>query len=310
MRNKIHGFHLDALRLCFEVKDENLLKAISAVKIGNTFNREGFYLQRIEGRHFEYVFEIFIGAEKVLFGELRFGLNRNEDEANTHVNGSRKAWISVANRVLYETDKLRMLSLISGRLGLVLHNITVLDIALDMTINISAKLKRHIRCKENTVILNGKRITERVEDRPEIAYTNSGDLDRDKYRTVNIKQKNAIKDKSKGMTLIAYDKEAEIRLVSHKWHILQAYGNPKHCYRLEVHLNNEDIKDYVKGKEVTLWRLIFDKRVQLDLFLNTVNSIIKFKRDGRSIDWLPIPKGFLKSITSPPRGETENTAKQ
>lgn len=306
MRNKIHGFNIDALRLCFEVKDKGFLETISATEIGSIFNMDGVRLRRIEGHHFEYVFVIYIIAEKVRLGELRFGLNRDNDEANTHVNGKRKAWISVENSVLYESEKLRMLPRISGKLGLTLHNITVLDIALDMTVNISNKLKRHIRCKENTVILNGKRVTERAEDRPEIDYRNSGDLDRDKYRTVNIKQKKAIRDKSKGMTLIAYDKEAEIRLVSHKKHILQAYGNPKRCYRLEAHLNNEDVKDYIKGKAVTLWRLIFDKRLLFDLFLHTVNSIIRFEKDGHNIDWLAIPNSFLLSITTPPVGETEN----
>lgn len=308
MKNKIHGLHLDALRLCFEVGDNKQFGEIAKTEIGGVFSCDGFNLQRIEGRHFEYVYLIILSEKEYVFGELRFGLNRNDGEANTHKNGKRKAWINVENKVLY-TDRLSEISTISRKLNLEIHNITALDIALDMTMNISTRLRKNIRCQENTVILNGKAIMERAEDRPEITYTNSGDLDRDKYRTVNVKQKKAMKDKSQGSTLIAYDKAAEIRLASKKEYIMEKYGNPEHCFRLEVHLNNENIKQYLDSTKITLWELVFNKKSQLKLFMYTVNSIIRFVRDGKRVDWLPLSKSFLTYITTLPTGKVMNEGK-
>ena len=63
-----------------------------------------------------------------------------------------------------------------------------------------------------------------------------------KYLTVNIKQKKAIKDKSKGSTLIAYNKKAEIANSSDKTYINSHYNNPAKLHRLEVHLNNDEVE--------------------------------------------------------------------
>ena len=254
--NKILGFNIDMLKLCFEAEQPDLLDYYATFDIGERIDLYYFYLTRIEGKHFEYVFEIAfdeLGEERV-FGELKFGLNRNDDETNTHTNGQRKAWISISNRVLYAKDEFHYIGFIMDVLCLELHNITGIDLCLDMTMNIARYLKRLIRCKDLGVILNGKRIIDRKEDRPEIIYTMSGNLDRDKYLTLNIKQKKAIKDKSRGCTLTAYDKRAEITNSSSKDYISDFYGQPQKLYRLEVHLNNEEIKDYFNktGEELNI----------------------------------------------------------
>lgn len=242
----------------------------------------------IEGKHFEYVYEIRydeLGEDK-LFGELRFGINRNDDEANTHTNGKRKAWISISNRVLYTTDEFHYLGYITDVLNLELHNITSLDLCLDMTMNIARYLRRLIRCKDMTVILNGKRITDRKEDRPEIIYTMSGNLDRDKYLTVNIKQKKAIKDKSRGCTLAAYDKRAEIANSSSKDYISELYNHPVKMHRLEIHLNNDELKDYIQriGDYMDLG-LIYNTAFLWNLFEYTLKSLIRFEKDGKRMTW-------------------------
>ena len=59
--------------------------------------------------------------------------------------------------------------------------------------------------------------------------------------TVNVKQRNAIKDKSRGVTVTTYDKLAEISNSSGKEYILNFYGNPTKLFRTEVHLNNSII---------------------------------------------------------------------
>ena len=310
--NKIHGFQIDMLRLCFEVERPELLDHFATFDSGETIDLYDFYLLRIEGKHFEYVYEIRYNefGEDKLFGELKFGLNRNEVEANTHTNGQRKAWISVANRVLYTEDEFHYLDYISDVLCLKLHNITSLDLCLDMSMNIARYLKRLIRCKDLGVILNGKRIKDRKEDRPEIIYTMSGNLDRDKYLTLNIKQKKAIKDKSRGSTLAAYDKRAEIANSSSKDYISDLYGRPSKLHRLEVHLNNDEIKDYFnKTDEELNIGTIFNQQFLFRLFFSTLESLIRFERGGKKLDWLDVLEGDI-TTTPAKRGKTEKAPLQ
>lgn len=309
MENKIYGFHIDALRLCFEAEQEELLEELSTIGPGDTYDFYDFYLFRIEGKHFEYVYQIRyndLGEDK-LFGELRFGLSGKEKD-NIHTNGKPKVWISLANRVLY-SNEIHYLGYISDTLCLNLHNITALDVCLDMRMNIARYLRRLIRNKNLCVILNGKRIKDRTEDRPEITYTMSGNLDRDKYMTLNIKQKKAIKDKTKGTTLIAYDKKAEIANRSSKNYIAEAYNNPQSLHRLEVHLNNEEIKDFVqkeranltymtdKGEEIDLWRFVYDEKLLFKVFFETLSSLIRFEK----VDWWDILGGNI--TTTPAKGK-------
>lgn len=294
------------LRLCFEITEPAVFDYLATLESAEKADFYDFYLRRIEGKHFEYVFEIRyddLGEDK-LFGELRFGINKNEDEANTHTNGKRKAWISISNRVLYTTEEMHYLGYIADVLNLELHNITSLDLCLDMTMDIARYLRRLIRCKDMTVILNGKRVTDRKADRPEIVYTMSGNLDRDKYLTVNIKQKKAIKDKSRGSTLAAYDKRAEIANSSYKEYISDLYGHPAKMHRLEVHLNNDELKDYIlrTGDYMDLG-LIYNTSFLWQLFEYTLGSLIRFEKDGKRLTWEDVLDGGI--TTTPAKKEKE-----
>ena len=307
--NKIHGFQIDMLRLCFEVENPELLDHFATFNVGERIDLYYFYLLRVEGKHFEYVFQIRydeLGDDR-LFGELKFGLNNNDDDANTHINGRRKAWISVDNRVLYTEDEFHYLDYISEVLCLELHNITSLDLCLDMTMNIARYLKRLIRYKDFEVILNGKRIEDRKEDRPEITYTMSGNLDRDKYLTLNIKQKKAIKDKSRGSTLSAYDKRAEIANSSDKNYIIDLYGQPNKIHRLEVHLNNNEIKDYfTKTNEELNIGTLYNQHFLFNLFYYTLGTLIRFEKHGKIVEWWDILDGV---ITTTPAKALKNNLK-
>ena len=280
--------NIDMLRLCFECDNVGLINKLTNVEVGDYYDCFDFYLLRIEGKIFEYVFEIryYESGVSKLYGELRFGINKDEIESNIHFNGTRKIWVSVANSALYCNEKY-YIDYISDTLGLKLHNITTLDIAMDMTKNIGKTTKHLIRNKQLTTILNGKKIIDRNEDRPEITYTYSGTLNKDKYMTLNIKQKKAIKDKSKGTSLTAYDKRAEIINSSHKDYIMELYGNPKKLHRLEVHLNNEDIKDYVNTKRIEInLNTIFQPHFLYELYIYTLNSLIRFEYDRyNKISW-------------------------
>lgn len=137
---------------------------------------------------------------------------------------------------------------------------------------------RYIRNKSVATILNGKRITDRDEDRPEISRILSGSLNKDKYMTLNVKQRNAIFDKLKGISVTSYDKEAEIRNVSDKKYILQHYNNPKHLYRTEVHLNKDNVSNYLSTHniELTYWTFMNESLLE-DMFFHFIGSVLRFQ---------------------------------
>ena len=60
--NRIYGFHIDMLRLCFEINEPQLIDGLSTLEIGNRYDFYEFYLQRIEGKHFQYVYETYMTA--------------------------------------------------------------------------------------------------------------------------------------------------------------------------------------------------------------------------------------------------------
>ena len=101
-----------------------------------------------------------------------------------------------------------------------------------------------------------------------------------------IKQRNAIRDKSKGITVLIYDKAAEIGNSSDKQYILSYYGNPKRLYRTEVHLNAEDIKNHVERIGIQYTPLIlFDETVLESMFFHYLGSVIRFQSRKYDVSW-------------------------
>ena len=279
---------IDALTICYEVVHPNYYEQLSTLDYGECLDMVEFRLYRTEGRYFDNVYAIQLdnGTQDIEWGVLKFNLARGDEQSNTHTNGYRKVWLSLNNETLY-TDDWHFLTYIEQRLGLEFHNVTSLDLCLDTPFSVSPLVKAYLHNKDVTTILNGKRIIDRDEDRPEISYTNSGSLNKqDKYKTVNIKQRNAIKDKSKGITVLIYDKAAEISNASSKQYILERYGNPKRLYRTEVHLNADDIKNYVERRGIQYTPLIlFDEATLEDMFFHFLGSVIRFQSSKMDVSW-------------------------
>ena len=287
---------LDAGTICYEVVHPYYFEQLSHLEMGERLDvndiedesQSNFRLYRTEGRYFEnvYVIRLDNGTRDIEFGHLKFNLARGDEQSNTHTNGLRKVWLSLNNETLYSKE-IYFLTYIEQRLGLEFHNVTSLDLCLDTPFSVSPLVKAYLHNKDVTTILNGKRITDRDEDRPEISYTNSGSLNKqDKYKTVNIKQRNAIKDKSKGITVLTYDKVAEIGNASDKQYILDYYGKPKKLYRTEVHLNALDIKNYVERIGIQYTPLIlFDEAVLESMFFHYLGSVIRFQSRKMDASW-------------------------
>lgn len=278
---------IDALTMCYEVGQILYYNQLCELVNSETIDFDEFQLTRTTGRYYNNVYDIkaWNGEKEITFGQLKFNIAGGNEENNTLTNGNRKVWVSLNNETLYSSD-IYFLDYITDRLGLLAHNITTLDLALDTPFNVSNAVRQCIRDKSVSTILNGKRIINRDEDRPEITYTYSGNLDKYKYLTINIKQRNAIKDKSKGVTIITYDKKAEIINSSNKNYILDYYANPKALFRTEVHLNNEDIKAYLirKGMEFTPL-IVFDEGILEDMFFHFIDSVIRFQSKNKEVSW-------------------------
>ncbi len=279
---------IDALTLCYEVERTYYYDRLSTLDYGECLDMDEFRLYRTEGRYFDNVYAIRLwnGTQAIEWGYLKFNLARGDEQSNTHTSGKRKVWMSLNNETLYSSD-FHYLTYIEQCLGLVFHNVTSLDLCLDTPFAVSPLVKAYAHNKNVTTILNGKRINDRDEDRPELTYTTSGSLNRQgKYLTVNIKQRNAIRDKSKGITVLTYDKAAEISNASDKQYILQHYANPKRLYRTEVHLNAEDIKTYVENRGIYYTPLILiDEAILEDMFFHFLGSVIRFQSKTLDTSW-------------------------
>lgn len=294
---------IDALTMCYSVVTPYHYEQLCKLDYGECYEMQEFRLYRTDGRYFDniYIIRLFDGKNDVDFGHVKFNLCHGDKSSNIHTNEKIKVWISINNAVLY-SNLLHSLDYIATCLGFEAHNVTSLDLCLDTNFNVSTTLKTLIRDKNVTTILNGKRILDRDADRPEIIYTQTGSLNKFKYLTINIKQKNALHDKTKGTSITTYDKAAEIRNASDKFYILDYYGNPKKLFRTELHLNNEEVKSYLENHGIEFTPLfLFDNVLLEDIFFHYLNSVIRFKCKDKSVCWLNI-LGRRKVITTPSAG--------
>lgn len=278
---------IDALTICYSLADPYCYDSLGKLEDGEVMEVAGLRLCRYDGRYFDNVYSIvlFDGEDLTEWGTLKYGIAKGDSESNTHSDGSRKVWITLKNRTLYSED-IHYLTYVEQVLGLEFHNFTTLDLALDTNYNVGRTVKSLLHNRNVETILNGRSIEDRAEDRKELSYIYSGSLnDQAKYLSVNVKQKKAIRNKSNGITLLMYDKMAEIRNSSEKGYISDYYGNPKHLFRTEVHLQGEDVKNFAErhGRMYTP-NIVFDMELLEGMYLYYLGSVLRFK-GGRGSDW-------------------------
>lgn len=265
-----------------------LYEELSNLEYGERYDVCEFWVVRTKARYFNYAFTIWLndGESDIAFGTLKYDIAGGNETSNKFPNGMRKVWISLDNAALYGDD-IHNIFYIEQMLGLGFHNTTSLDLCLDTPFCIANQIKTYIHNSDVTTILNGKRIKDRDADRPEISYVYSGSLNnQNKYLTVNVKQKDAIKDKTKGVTVTVYDKKTEVANSSGKQYVLDYYGNPKTLYRTEVHLNNEDVNAYIKRTGTDNSPLLYVNDVVIEvMFFYFLCSVIRFQSKSTDVSW-------------------------
>jgi len=280
---------VDKLKLCYNVINDEIIKYLEEHQ-PEIYHLYDFDLVRIEGKHFNDTYQIVYNdldkdgnIAPHIFGELKFNL-KSQSKDGENLNHHKKVWIYVNNYILYSKDKRVIhLSFISERLGLTLNNVTGIEIAIDTNKNIPKRIKQYLRDKGITTILNGKTILNRKDDRPEIEYIHSGDMDRYKYMSVYIKQQKAINNKSNGTIICCYDKLSECKN-SDKNYVLDYYDMPNKLYRLEVRTTNENFKKFLDKYQIELIEpLLWNRGFILEAFLYFFNSVIRLKSADNDI---------------------------
>lgn len=281
---------IDKLKICYTLSDTSRLHELRENLLERFEVQEwDFHLRRIEGKHFNNVYEIVYifnkdnnpeDMEEQVFGTLQWGLRSDHDEAFKPY-----VWLYVDNSQFYlkydysTNGRLMFLGYIEQMLGLVFNNITHLDLALDSSTNYSKALIKLIRDKDYYPIINGSKITDRKRLIEDILYIGVGNLERIKEYSLLIQQK------KNDLSLNSYNKKREVENKSKKFYIMDRYKNPNQLHRLEIRINSDVLKDFfIRNRiEYNPSMFITDDWLWL-LFLTFLNRIIRFQTvKGRKV---------------------------
>ena len=305
MKKNEKNIQIDKLKLCFwapvaELK--YLQEKPSVVFIGE------YKLKLTIDDRFDFCYEVFqINAGELLFDRdeigdwCAWGLDTKEPEipigkikfSNSIDRNRDHVYLifHIYNHILYSDMLAEVVRLpfLLGK-GISFNNFSELHIALDSQQNIPALIKKMLRDKSITTLINRKIVDDRDEIIQGVFFEYSTTLNKLKYPTITLKQKKAYKEK--GVEIQTYNKLAEIKNQSGKFYVLKHYGYPKRLYRLEVRLSYQPIKDYHirMGINEDL-NLIFDKKKLLEMFLFFLGSVVSFKdKSRRKIQWKELLK--------------------
>ena len=273
---------IDKLKICYTLSNTSRLHELRETPLETYEVQEwDFQLRRIDGTHFNYIYEIvysfyneiFDDTEEQVFGTIQWGLRSDHDNAfQSYV------WLQIDNKQFYlkynhkTKGRLVFLNYIEQMLGLEFNNITHLDLAIDTNTNISKALVKMIRDKDYYPIINGTKITDRKKLVEDILYIGVGTLERIKEYSILIQQK------KNDLSINAYNKKREIENKSHKDYIMESYGNPNQLHRLEVRINSDAMKDFFTREQIEYNPAMFITDEWLWLFyLTFLNRVIRFQ---------------------------------
>jgi len=177
---------------------------------------------------------------------------------------------------------------ITSTLGLVLNNITLLEIAADTNVNPVPSIRRYIHDYEHyDMIMNGKRVAD--ERRKIDGYCEAYGSSRvriDRYPTLYFGQ-----SKAEGLRMRIYNKTKEIEEASGKQYEADwnEYGDHS-IYRLEVVVRNEDYRQWLSyiAPKVPEWgcleaaeHLIMSEEYRTAIWLYATRRMLYFRPKGK-----------------------------
>jgi len=268
---------IDELKLCY-IADREQMACLAEVAVGSSVELYHYKFYRFLNERFRFFFEVVEDGVKV--AHLKFGHYTDKEDAPLYV------YLKVLNRVLYDAVRLQRLLALPDEFGMLFNNFTAIDLALDGGLNFPSLIKRMMRDKTVTTIINGKAVKDRKKVLQGVSFEYSSTLGRLNHPTITVKQKKAIANKCNGVTVQAYNKKAEIDDHSDKRYILDYYGHPKRLYRLEIRLHYQELKDYfvMLGKYPSPEDL-FDAESLKKMFFYHLSAVMRFTRGRRKIDW-------------------------
>lgn len=265
---------IDALTLCY-VAEGKVLDHLREVK--HQYSIDTFTLNRTSGKHHKEHFDIYLHKKKVATIYFdRFGSSGDEFYV----------WLRIENHVLYNHQLLIQTLMLPELLDIDFNNITYIELARDFTYNITQRIRSLMRNPELKTIINGKQKKDRDEAIDGIIRTCKISLNKDLPKSLCIKQAKAEKNKYDGITMDSYNKMDEIISKSHKQYILDYYGYPSKLHRLELRLNNPDIKKISKTIGLSFTDdTIFNQDALDQIYLQALQSLLRFTDGRKKLDW-------------------------
>ena len=272
---------IDELQLCFNRANSLSAYHLEHVKKGESVTIDGYEFLRHSNDRFKYSFSVY-DSQKECVATLKFGRFAGER--------GELAYFRVENPILYNPNKLNEVLKIPFHMHMELHNITALDLAYDTPLNTYKLIRKKMRSMAVETIINDKLIHDRTSLIKGVDVCFSVTEERLKNPTITIRQKNAIHNKYKGVTVQAYNKKEEIEHASHKDYILERYGCPRHLHRLEVRLHNEQVKEFLQDRPVDPVVLLNKPELLKEMFLCNLERVIKFKSNNKLEEWSTLLK--------------------
>lgn len=268
---------IDELKICYTTTADNLNDLMS-IEIGSFIDLFGYRFYRSVSDRFRFFFEVWEDDEQV--AQLKHGLYTDLSDPKQYI------YFKISNHILYQPEQLKRTLELPDKLGFVFNNYTAIDLAIDSKTNFTSLIKRMIRDKAITTIINGKAIKDRKQVLQGVSFQYSTSLDRLKHASITIKQKKAISNKQHGITLQAYDKKAEVEQNTDKRYILDFYGQPKRLYRLEVRLHYQELKDYFSKANIEpVIDSMSNQELLRGMFYYHLAAVLRFTQKRKKLDW-------------------------
>jgi len=326
MKTKKFSFGLDALQICYRwtcidcdlnqnttldnyqfERNFRRLEALKSLQViddgatnfdAATMHAEGFYLVRVHSPKYKYcyninVFEDYDAEGKEIYnliGTLGFENRGLKNDSDNYFDGCTKnilkVWLRVENKTLYNRSML-LIPYVTETYGFVFNNITCMDLHLDSTVNFAKLIRRICKDEDLSIIFNGKEVQDRKKYVKELKAVYGGSFWRLDMESLYLKEKKADKSKTSGHYLHAYDKSKQLDGCN-KNYISEPFGKSR-IYRLEVHLNWDDIKNYIPYADNFMeFGFVLNEKLLYYIFCDTLDKIIHFRFKRKKIDWFTI----------------------